>query len=77
MQPFTNVLQDRSSYKFLNIICLESWFCFNIKEEYVSKIVKTWLPELANVFAKQIIGPEREALQENLPTCFSSFKNCV
>ena len=43
----------------------------------MSKIVKTWLPELVNVFAKLIIWPEREALQENLPTCFSSFKNCV
>ena len=50
---------------------------FNIKEEYVSKIVRTWLPKLANVFAKLIIWPERETLRENLPACFSSFKNCV
>ena len=50
---------------------------FNIKEEYVSKIVRTWLPKLANVFAKLIIWPEREALRENLPTCFTSFKNYV
>ena len=50
---------------------------FNIKEEYMSKIVRTWLPKLANVFAKLIIWPEREALRENLPTCFTSFKNYV
>ena len=50
---------------------------FNIKEEYVSKIVRTWLPKLANVFAKLIIWPERAALRGNLPTCFTSFKNCV
>ena len=44
----------------------------------MSKIVRTWLPKLtANVFAKIIIWPEREALRENLPTCFSSFKDCV
>ena len=44
----------------------------------MSKIVRTWLPKLtANVFAKIIIWPEREALRENLPTCFSSFKECV
>ena len=34
-------------------------------------------PKLANVFAKLIIWPEREALRENLPTCFTSFKNYV
>ena len=50
---------------------------FNIKEEYVSKIVRTWLPKFASVFAKLIIWPEREVLRENLHTCFSSFKNCV
>ena len=50
---------------------------FNIKEEYMSKIVRTWLPKLASVFAKLIIWPEREALRENLPTCFTSFKNYV
>ena len=50
---------------------------FTIKEEYVSKIIRTWLPKLANVFAKLIIWPEREALRENLPTCFTSFKNYV
>ena len=42
----------------------------------MSKIVRTWLPKLANVFAI-IIWPEREALQENLSTCFTSFRNCV
>ena len=51
---------------------------FNIKEEYVSKIVRTWVPKSANVFAKLIIiWPEREVLRENLPTCFSFLKNCV
>ena len=50
---------------------------YNIKEEYVSKIVRTWLSKLANVFAKLIIWPEREALKENQPACFSFFKNCV
>ena len=42
---------------------------FNIKEEYVSKIVRTWLPKFANVFAI-IIWPETEALQENLPMLY-------
>ena len=50
---------------------------FNIKEEYVSKIVRTWLPKLGNVFAKLIICSEGEALTEYLPAYFSSFKNCV
>ena len=50
---------------------------FNIKEEYVSKLVRTWLPKLANVFATLIVWSEREALRENLPACFNSFKNCV
>ena len=45
-----------------------------MKEEYVSKIVRTWLPKLANVFAKLIIWAEREALRENLPTRFTSLK---
>ena len=48
-----------------------------MKEEYVYKIVRTWLPKLSNVFPKLIIWPEREVLQGNLPTCFNSFKNCV
>ena len=43
----------------------------------MSKIVRTWLPKLSNVFTKLIIWPEREALRENLPTCFTSFKNYV
>ena len=43
----------------------------------MSKIVRTWSPKLANVFANQIVWPEREALRENLPACFNSFKNCV
>ena len=50
---------------------------FNIKGEYVSKIVRTWVQNLENVFAKLIICSEREALTEYLPACFSSFKNCV
>ena len=33
---------------------------FNIKQEYVSKIVRTWLPKLVNAFAKLIIRRERE-----------------
>ena len=40
---------------------------FNIKEEYASKFVRTWLRKLANVFATLIV----------LPACFNSFKNCV
>ena len=32
---------------------------FNRKEEYVSKIVKTWLPKLVNL----IVWPERAALR--------------
>ena len=31
---------------------------FNIKEEYVSKTTKTWLPKLANVLANLIAWPE-------------------
>ena len=50
---------------------------FNIKEEYVSRIVRTWLPKLCSVFAKLIIWSERDALRENLPACSSSFKICV
>ena len=50
---------------------------FNMKEQYVSKIFRTWLPKLTNIFAKPIFWPEGEALTENLPTCFSSFKYCV
>ena len=50
---------------------------FKIKEEYVSKIIRNWLPKLANVFANLIVWPEREALRENLPACFNPFKNCV
>ena len=50
---------------------------FYMKEEYVSKIVKTWLPKLTNIFAELIIWPEREVLRENLPACFSFFKNCA
>ena len=46
---------------------------FNIKEEYVSKIVKTWLPKLANV----IVWTEREALRENLPTHASTLLKIV
>ena len=33
--------------------------------------------KVGQCFAKLIIWPEREALQENMPTCFTSFKNCV
>ena len=32
----------------------------NIKQEYVSKIVRTWLPKLVNAFAKLIIRRERD-----------------
>ena len=46
---------------------------FSIKEEYVSKFVRTWLPKLANVFATLIVWSEREALRENLPACFNCF----
>ena len=37
---------------------------FNIKQEYVSKIVRTWLPKLVNAFAKLIIRRERERDRE-------------
>ena len=37
---------------------------FNIKEQYVSKLIRTWLPKLANVFATLIVWSEREALRE-------------
>ena len=40
---------------------------FNIKEEYVSKIVRTWIPELANIFANLIVWPERSV--ERKPAC--------
>ena len=43
----------------------------------MSKIVRTWLPKLVNVFVNLIAWPEREALRENLPACFSVFKNRV
>ena len=50
---------------------------FDIKEEYAFKIVRTQLPKLANVFAKLIIWPEREALRENLPHALALLKKCV
>ena len=37
---------------------------FNIKQEYVSNIVRTWLPKLVNAFAKLIIRRERERDRE-------------
>ena len=33
---------------------------FNVKQEYVSKIVRTWLPKLVNAFAKLIIRRVRQ-----------------
>ena len=50
---------------------------FDIKEEYASKIVRTKLPKLANVFAKLIIWAEGEALRENLPHALALLKKCV
>ena len=50
---------------------------FNMKEQYVSKIFRIWLPKLTKVLAKPIFWPEREALRENLTVRLSSFENYV
>ena len=42
----------------------------------MSKIVWTWLPKLANVFANLIVWPER-SIERKPAACFNSFKNCV
>ena len=43
----------------------------------MSKIIKTWLPKLGNVFAKLIIWPEREALRENMPAFTFKIYVCI
>ena len=49
---------------------------FNIKQQYVTTILRRWLPKLSNSMKNLIVWPSRECLRANLPKCFQSFKNC-
>ena len=50
---------------------------FNINEAKVSKIFRKWIKALSVLLKNLIVWPETEAVRKNLPSSFSSFKNCV
>nr|XP_047138307.1 uncharacterized protein LOC101234885 [Hydra vulgaris] len=50
---------------------------FNISEGVISKIFRLWIKQLANVLCNLIVWPKRAAIRENLPCCFTNFKNFV
>ena len=50
---------------------------FNLNEAKVSKIFWKWIKPLAILLKNLIVCLDREAVRKNLPSSFSSFKNCV
>ena len=50
---------------------------FNLSQAKVSKIFWKWIKPLSVLLKNLIVWPNREAVRKNLPSSFSSFKNCV
>lgn len=50
---------------------------FGVKPVIISKIVRHWLPKLANELKSFIVWLERDVVRKNLPNCFKKFKNCI
>ena len=50
---------------------------FNLNEAKVSKMFRKWLKLLSVLLKNLIVWLDAEAVWKNLPSGFSSFKNCV
>ena len=52
-------------------------FRLKIKPVAVSRILRGWLPILAEYLLQLIVCPEKEALRKHLPQSFKKFQKCV